>query len=167
MTHVTVYKTTVMLMTQTAQQFWADGCHVQPWRSSVFCWILSMQMWIGREETGLNRWEINEETPPPTDPCRLPRSPRTQARPAVFMARWDSGKEAALRCLAFRHCGPLLSHPNTDFFLTCTKQAFFSFSFFPPSWNNLPIIKCGSSCLQTQHEGGQGRGMGYRMSLCL
>lgn len=78
------------------------------------------------------RWEHNEETPPPPGLHWLPQSPSTtQAWPVVLIARWDSGKEAALPGLAFRHCNPLLSHPNTEFFLTCTKQPFFFFPFLP------------------------------------
>jgi hypothetical protein len=47
------------------------------------------------------------------------------------MARWDSGKETALPGLAFRHCNPLLSHPNTNFFSSPVpnKPFFLSLSF--------------------------------------
>lgn len=154
-----LYKTTVMLMTQTAQQFWADG------GVTVMCGFVKKSCVLldpkhadvarkGRSQDW-TRWEHNEETPPPPGPHRLLQSPSTtQARPAMLMARWDSGKETALPGLAFRHCNPLISHPNTNFFSSPVPNKPFFLSFFPPSWNNLPRIKCGSSCLQTQHLGG-------------
>lgn len=150
-------KTTVTLMTQTAQQFWADG------RGAVMCsFVKKSCVLLDPRHAGVDRkgrrWD-------PTRWEHMEKHLRLQActgshsqthQPSTTLAWWQDGilgKRLHFQCLAFRYCSPLFSHPNIDFSLTCTKQAFF-LPLFPPSWNNLPIIRCGSSCLQMQHLGG-------------